>query len=234
LQSVIFKTCLTIYVFSLFNKKIVLKHFFILLIPQFLLITYPAKAQQDWHYLYREQEGRAARLFEHYFARQAFREALPHLEWLLDHKEEASYYRHAVVVYEHLHQQAEDEADRERYARLSLRQFDALRHYEKDTIELLNQKLKQAYQLYYDQPKQYPYLLQLSENVLASSKNRFAPYNFTPFVRLLLLMIQSGSTTKAVLDEGVQALEAISRAHPAETDYQAAMEKVRSILANNQ
>lgn len=201
---------------------------------QCLLAAYPALAQQDWHYLYQEQEGRAERLFEHYYSRKSYREALPHLEWLLDHKDQAEYHRRAVVVYEHLHQQATEEADQDRYARLSLRQFDLLKRYEDDTIGLLNRKLQQSYRLFYDQPAQYPFLLRLSEEVLSSSKNHFAPYNFTPFVRLLLLMIRSGSTTEATLAEGVQELEAITRAHPAESDYREAMEKVRTIVANNQ
>lgn len=233
MRSVIFKTCLSIYVFSLFNKKIVLKHFLILLMTHFLLLAYAARAQQDWHYLYQEQEGRAERLFEHYYARQAYREALPHLEWLLDHKSEAAYHRHAVVVYEHLHQEAEDEADRDRYTRLSLRQFDDLRRYEDDTIALLNQKLQQAYHLFYDQPAEYSFLLQLSQKVLSTSNDRFAPYNFTPFVRLLLLMIRSGSKKEATLTEVVAQLESIAKVHQAEANYREAMQRVEEILANN-
>ena len=234
MRSLIFKTCSSIYVFSIFNKKIVLKHFYILLMTHCLLAAYPALAQQDWHYLYQEQEGRAERLFEHYYSRGSYREALPHLEWLLDHKDQAEYHRRAVVVYEYLHQQAKEETDQDRYARLSLRQFDLLKRYEDDTIGLLNRKLQQSYRLFYDQPAQYAFLLRLSEEALNSSKSRFAPYNFTPLVRLLLLMIRSGSTTEVTLAEGLQELEAITLAHPDESDYQEAMEKVRTIVANNQ
>ncbi len=203
----------------------------------FLLLVYqPTVAQQDWQYLYEEQEGRAEKLFAHYYARQAYQEALPHLEWLLDHRQEAVYHQRAVVVYKHFHEQAKEVADQLRYAKLSLRQFDALMRYQKDSVQLLNQKLHHAYQLFYDCPEQYTFLWQLSREVLTASGSRFAPYNFTPYVRLLLLMIRSENVTEADLEKLVVRLEDIAWAHALEeyTAYQEAIKQVKEIVTNNQ
>jgi len=201
-----------------------------------LLFFQQGFAQQDWQYLYEEQEGRAEKLFAHYYARQAYQEALPHLEWLLDHRSEAVYHQRAVVVYKHLHEQAEYVSDQLRYAQLSLRQFDALMRYREDTVKLLNQKLHHAYQLFYDCPEQYNFLWQLSREVLTASDSRFAPYNFTPYVRLVRLMIRSGNATEVGLEELVVRLEDIAQAHGQEeyTAYQEAIKQVKKIVANNQ
>lgn len=208
---------------------------FIVLLILWTLGIHGGYAQQDWQYLYEEQEDRAEELFLFYFEREAYKKALPHLEWLLDHRNDAVYHENAIVIYEDLARRTEEQEDALRYAALCLRQYEELMVLSGDTIGMRNQRLNQAYQLFYDQPAQYLRLKQMSELLLMESGTGFAFYNFSPYIRMLLLMEETRQVEGAAIDEVVKRLEEISRAPANRNDlnYQEAILKVSQILANN-
>lgn len=192
-------------------------------------------AQQDWQYLYEEQEDRAEELFNFYFEREEYEKALAHLEWLLDHRNDAVYHESAIVVYEHLSRRAEEKEDALRYAGLCLRQFDKLTSLTGDTLRMRNRQLNQAYQLFYDQPEQYPRLKRMSEHLLMESKTDFAFYNFSPYIHMMLLMEEAGLVERPAIEEAAKRLEEISRTPENRHDlnYQDAIRNIRQILENN-
>jgi len=189
-------------------------------------------AQEDWRYLYDEQEDRAEKLFEHYYGQKDYPNALPHLEWLLDKTQDTSYCTKGAAVYEAMSRKASDDEDALRYANLCLKMYDDFIRYSGDTIRGLNRKLNQAYQLFYDRADKYPALLSLSEEVMLTSDNSFAFYNFSPLVNLLLLMEKDGMVKHEKTVQTVAKLENIASA-PANSQnrqYQLAIIRAREIL----
>jgi tetratricopeptide (TPR) repeat protein len=189
-------------------------------------------AQEDWRYLYDEQEERAAQLFEHYYSLQDFPKALPHLEWLLDKKQDTSYCTKGAFVYEFMSRNASDDEDALRYANLCLRMYDDFIRYSGDTIRGLNRKLHQAYQLFYDRAEKYPVLLSLSEEVMLKTGNLFAFYNFSPLINLMVLMEKDGKVNREKTEQAAALLQAIAASPPNSENrqYQLAIARVRQIL----
>ncbi|MFP4092425.1 MAG: hypothetical protein ACLFUB_01720 [Cyclobacteriaceae bacterium] len=196
-----------------------------------MLLSFTAAAQQDWEYLYDEQQDRAAELFNHYYFNKNYKEAVVHLEWLLSETPAASpsYFSQGIEVYAGLSRSASNPDERIRYAMLSLRLYDGYIQFFGDSSRMLNLKLQQAYQLLHNDSSQYPLIKRLSLEVMELTDNHFAHYNFVPTMQFFVMLLQKGQADKNALRTLMDKFHLIAR-HPdnhAHFRYREALENVK-------
>jgi hypothetical protein len=197
-------------------------------------LTTAALAQQDWHYLYEQQQDRAEELFNHYFFKEDYRQAVIHLEWLLSEAPavSSSYYMLGIETYTALSRQAGEEDEQLRYAMLSIQMYDRYLRYFGDTNRILNLKLRQAFELLHQHPERYPYLQTLCREVIEQTREAFAFYNYVPAAHFARIQYRRGKIGRQDVDKLLARLKAYAThpAHQHQQLYREAYEKSAELL----
>ncbi len=128
----------------------------------------PAVAQPGWNWP--EDKAKAEEsnaLYTDFMKQDNFKEALPHLNWLLTNAPDlnVSLYINGAKIYEGLADAETDPAKTVEYQDMALSMYDKRIQYFNDESDVLNRKAYTAYKYYKDNKAKYPELLDLFKKV---------------------------------------------------------------------
>ncbi len=151
-----------------------------------LASAYVSNAQFNWPEDRATAEEKNA-LYTDYLGQNKFREAVPHLQWLIANAPDLnkSIYQNGAKIYQGLAKSESDEVQKQIYVDSALLMYDQRIEYFGDELNVINRKATQAYIFQIKNKEKYTELMDLFERVYKISGNNVHDGNLLAYMNII-------------------------------------------------